>query len=133
MFTTSTYYADTLPDLVVAWNERFAREAWEGRTWTLALPASAYPEPDEQPREGLADRRGNTFPHRMNSVRQLIDFPWMDSLTLDLALTGVREMGLGRESHPNLLAVSLSTLDAIGHDFGPDSREVHDHVVHLDR
>jgi len=32
-----------------------------------------------------------------------------------------------------VLTVSLSTTDAIGHDFGPDSRELHDHLVRLDR
>jgi predicted AlkP superfamily pyrophosphatase or phosphodiesterase len=32
-----------------------------------------------------------------------------------------------------VLAVSLSTTDAIGHRFGPDSRELHDQVVRLDR
>lgn len=43
----------------------------------------------------------------------------MDSLTLELALTGARAMELGGGPGPDLLAVSLSTLDAIGHDFGP--------------
>jgi arylsulfatase A-like enzyme len=69
----------------------------------------------------------------MASLAQLADYPWMDSVTLDLALTGARALGLGERGSPDLLAVGLSTLDAIGHDYGPDSREVHDHVVRLDR
>jgi predicted AlkP superfamily pyrophosphatase or phosphodiesterase len=41
-------------------------------------------------------------------------------------------MKLGKEGHRDLLAISLSATDAIGHDFGPDSREVHDQILRLD-
>src|SRR4029079_18015258 len=58
---------------------------------------------------------------------------WMDSLTLDLALEGVRRTGIGRRNRPDLLVVSLSTTDKVGHDWGPDSRELHDHLLRLDR
>src|SRR2546422_655497 len=57
----------------------------------------------------------------------------MDSLTLAFALEGVRALGVGARGGPDLLAVSLSTTDAIGQAFGPDSREIHDQVVRLDR
>ena len=132
-FTTSTYYSDTLPTWVTRWNDRLRRAQWSGRTWSLALPEQAYPEPDDRSYEGMGAGRGNTFPHRMGSIRDLDDFPWMDSLTLELALTGMRELQLGRRGATDLMAVSLSTLDAIGHHFGPDSRELHDHFVRLDR
>ena len=57
----------------------------------------------------------------------------MDQLTLDLALEGVTELGLGTGPQPDLLAVSLSATDAIGHRYGPDSRELHDQILRLDR
>jgi predicted AlkP superfamily pyrophosphatase or phosphodiesterase len=57
----------------------------------------------------------------------------MDSLTLAFALAGTEVMKLGRRSATDLLAISLSTTDAIGHAFGPDSREIHDQVLRLDR
>src|SRR2546425_11728855 len=56
----------------------------------------------------------------------------MDSLTLAFALEGVRALGLGARGATDLLAVSLSTTDAVGHAFGPDSREIHDQVLRLD-
>ena len=56
----------------------------------------------------------------------------MDSLTLDLALEGVRHTGVGRREGTDLLVVSLSTTDAIGHAYGPDSREMHDQLLRLD-
>lgn len=132
-FTTSTWYRDTLPSWVTEWNQTLRPEDWRDRDWTLLLDESAYPEPDEQPFEGVGAGRGNVFPHRMESLSRLPDFPWMDSLTLDLALHGLRELQLGQRSGTDLLAVSLSTLDAIGHHFGPDSREVHDQVLRVDR
>jgi len=56
----------------------------------------------------------------------------MDSLTLAFALEGVRALQLGRGG-TDLLAVSLSATDLVGHAFGPDSREIHDQVLRLDR
>jgi arylsulfatase A-like enzyme len=78
------------------------------------------------------------FPHRVpddsaGAVQRLPNFPWMDSLTLDFALTGTRELGLGKRERSDLLVVSLSTTDAVGHAFGPDSRELHDQILRLDR
>jgi arylsulfatase A-like enzyme len=65
---------------------------------------------------------------------QILSFPWMDEMTLALAWRGVRAMDLGgRSGHTDLLAVSLSTTDAVGHRWGPDSREIHDQVLRVDR
>jgi arylsulfatase A-like enzyme len=76
------------------------------------------------------------FPHPLPGAdaigRRITAFPWMDSLTLSLALEGVGQLQLGRQPRPDLLAVSLSTTDAIGHAFGPDSREIHDQLLRVD-
>jgi hypothetical protein len=132
-FTTSTWYRNELPSWVAAWNRSLNPDDWAGREWTLLLSEDAYPEPDDEPFEGVGAGRGNVFPHLMESLGSVTEFPWADSLVLDLALTGVRELGLGQGDAIDLLAVSLSSLDAIGHDFGPDSREVHDQVLWVDR
>jgi len=132
-FTTSTYYAETLPPWLQSWNARTAATDWLRRAWDLLLPPQRYPEPDTVPSEGVFRQRGSVFPRRPRNIAELERFPLMDSLTLDVALTGARALGLGRDGATDVLAVSLSTLDAIGHDFGPDSREVHDHFLRLDR
>jgi predicted AlkP superfamily pyrophosphatase or phosphodiesterase len=137
-FTTSRYYADSLPAWVQAFNQRGSvdRLAERDPTWNLLLPDSAYAEPDSEPFEnGGADY---VFPHpfptaRGAAVAQIARFPWMDSLTLAFALEGVRAVGLGRRAGPDLLSLSLSTTDAVGHAFGPDSRELHDQLLHVDR
>lgn len=136
VFTTSRYYADSLPEWVRAFNARQVPFQAAGASWTLLLPDRKYPEPDSVPYEnGGGDF---TFPHRLPSDRAqaataLAGFPTMDSLTLAFTLDGVRAVQLGSRGATDLLAVSLSTTDAVGHAFGPDSREIHDQVVRLDR
>jgi predicted AlkP superfamily pyrophosphatase or phosphodiesterase len=134
-FTTSRYYADTLPAWVRAFNDRHGVERLAGKRWDLLLPPADYPEPDSMPWE----RRGRDigFPHLLPAAAAIdtgvLLYPWMDSLTLDLALEGVRQTEVGRRAHPDLLVVSLSTTDKVGHEWGPDSREMHDHILRLDR
>lgn len=128
-FTTSRYYADTLPAWVRDFDGAAAAARTPGRVWNLLRDASVYPEPDSVPWEHAG--RDVAFPHVLTADTMLLAYPWMDSLTLDLALLAMRERRLGSPG-PDVLAVSLSTLDKIGHDYGPDSREVHDHLLRLD-
>lgn len=137
-FTTSTYYADTLPAWVRAFNaEDHAGTKYAGRVWEPLLSLDNYPEPDSVQAESAGQEPA--FPHKLPDDFELarnaiIGHPWMDQMTLDFAWRGVREMDLGASaSRTDLLAVSLSTLDAIGHRWGPDSREVHDHMLRIDR
>jgi len=135
-FTTSTYYADTLPAWVRAFNARGLPARTAGWVWEPLLPDSAYAEPDEVPYENGG--RDAAFPHVMTpdsarAARSLLDWPWMDDLTVAFALAGVEALGLGRGPATDVLAVSLSATDAVGHRFGPDSREIHDQLLRLDR
>lgn len=135
-FTTSRYYRDTLPAWVRDWNAGLHLERLAGTRWTLLRDPSAYAEPDS-----VAQEHGGVdyvFPHVLPAAEQLrariTDYPAMDSLTLDFALAGVRTLALGRRSGgmPDLLSISLSTTDAVGHAYGPDSRELHDQILRLD-
>ncbi len=134
-FTTSHYYADSLPDWVRRFNETRPDRRLAGMKWDLLLPPSAYTEPDSEPYENGG--KDTAFPHRIprwvNVAEHLQDYPWMDSLTLAFALDGARALDLGRRSRPDLLLVALSATDAVGHRYGPDSREMHDHLLRLDR
>lgn len=135
-FTTSTYYGTTLPDWVKAYNARKIPLSYAGRVWQLLLPEAAYTEPDSVPYE--AGAVGFKFPHIQptapdSAVVFLAEFPWMDDITLDFALSGVKALNLGAGPQTDVLAISLSTTDAIGHKYGPDSREIHDQILRLDR
>jgi len=136
MFTTSTWYADTLPTWVAAFNARRLPQSYAGRAWTPLLPANAYAEPDSVPLES----HGNDylFPHVLpddsaNAAAILPNFPWMDDVTLAGAMQGLEAMRLGTGPATDLLAVSLSSTDAVGHKYGSESRELHDHILRLDR
>ncbi|HMA23058.1 MAG TPA: alkaline phosphatase family protein, partial [Gemmatimonadaceae bacterium] len=143
-FTTSKYYSDTLPAWVRTFDASIPYDSLAGKEWDLVLPASQYPEPDSVVFEnGGANFQ---FPHHLPSAESLrsmlLAYPWMDSVTLAFALDGVRAMQLGKRgvqsaasanAMPDLLSISLSTTDAVGHAFGPDSREMRDHIIRVDR
>ncbi len=135
-FTTSRYYADSLPTWVRVFNGQRIPFRAAATQWTLFLPEREYPEPDSVAYENQG--REVVFPHRLpaDSAEAALAFvatPTMDSLTLAFALEGVRALQLGGRGATDLLAVSLSTTDYVGHAYGPDSREIHDQVVRLDR
>lgn len=134
---TSKYYRDSLPSWLQRYNARPGWRQFLGATWNPLLPDASYTERDSVPWEHGG--KEFTFPHVAPSdttalAGRIVYFPWMDSLTLDAALEGTRQVGLGqRREGPDLLVVSLSTTDRVGHDYGPDSKEMHDHLLRLDR
>jgi predicted AlkP superfamily pyrophosphatase or phosphodiesterase len=134
--TTSSYYRDTLPAWLTAFNARRLPQQRAGQAWTPLLAAAAYAERDSVSVE--SGGRDVAFPHQLpadpaQAARGIVDFPWMDEITIDLALEGMQRLRLGAGPQTDLLAVSLSSTDAVGHKYGPDSKEMHDQIVRLDR
>jgi hypothetical protein len=133
-FTTSRYYRDSLPAWVNAFNGRKLPHRYIGGQWRLTRDSSTYTEPDSVPEENS----GRTvFPYQIpaDTARALYSFqglPAMDSVTALFALAGLRALDLGRGPHTDLLAVSFSVTDAVGHAYGPDSREFHENQIRLD-
>ncbi len=136
-FTTSRYYRDTLPTWVLEFNDRRLAQAQAGRAWVPRYPPDRYPERDSV-RYGEAGA-DFAFPHVVprdptQAAAAFRRFPWSDSITLAFALEGVRALGLGATAgRTDLLAVSLSATDAIGHRWGPESKEIHDQLLWLDQ
>jgi len=107
--------------------------------WTRMLPASAYLQEDDGPGEHPPDGWTTQFPHPLSQggpdgkVRTFWQLtPNADAYLGRLAKRAVDELKLGRD-HLDYLAVSFSTLDSVGHNFGPDSHEVQDVLLRLDR
>jgi len=135
-FTTSKYYADTLPSWVNAFNAKEIPRTYAGKVWNPLLPLNSYPEPDSVPNENFGKNFvfPHPFPQDSDQTAQLFtEYPPMDSLTAQFALAGLQAMELGHGEHTDLLAVSFSTTDAVGHRYGPDSRELHDQILRLDK
>ncbi len=136
IFTTSTWYADTLPSWVQAFNARHIPQSYTGKEWQLLRDPSQYSEPDSVPIENGG--RDFLFPHRFPkdtpvATASFRAFPTMDEATLQFALAGVNALDLGRGPTTDVLAISLSSTDVIGHMYGMDSREQHDQILRLDR
>jgi predicted AlkP superfamily pyrophosphatase or phosphodiesterase len=133
VFTTSTYYGDTLPDWIRRFNERRLPDSMMTRPWTLMLPESNYLEPDSVSEE--ANGQDFRFPHIAANDADwgLAATPFYDELILGAALEGLRALDIGAGPQTDVLAISLSATDYVGHKYGPDSREIHDQILRLDR
>ncbi len=135
-FTTSKYYRDTLPSWASAWNARHLPMHYAGKSWDLLLPESAYPEKDSVPVEGSGTFF--TFPHdipedSLLAAGAIRGTPFIDEMILSFALHGVQSMSLGKGPTTDVLSISLSGTDYVGHRYGPDSREIHDQLLRVDR
>jgi predicted AlkP superfamily pyrophosphatase or phosphodiesterase len=142
-FVTSTYYRDNLPEWVVRFNDEVVPRYMADTIWRFTAPASSIflSAPDTAAHEG--DGTHTYFPHRLSDYTPNRDgitlrgwmerTPLADAATLDFAETMVTELGLGRDASVDLLAVAVSQTDAVGHEYGPFSREQLDNLYRLDR
>jgi len=135
-FTTSRYYGDTIPTWVQKFNATNFLARYLGTDWKPLLADAEYPEKDSVAIESQG--KDFVFPHRLSADARtagsdFTEFPWMDDVTADFALAGVNALDLGKGPTVDVLAVSFSTTDAVGHRYGPDSRELHDQVLRVDR
>ncbi len=122
---------------------RFARQNpvkrdW-GKTWIRLLPESAYLYRDDDPAE-LPGGMTASFPHRLTGngkpdeafYDQWRTSPFADSYLGEMARDAVDRLKLGQREFTDLLAISFSALDSVGHEFGPRSHEVQDVLARLD-
>jgi hypothetical protein len=138
-FVSSDYYYATMPSWLVAFNALRLADAYKGQSWELLLPADAYRAPAELPYARSYGQLGHGFPHALGSdggasfYRTLKRTPFADELTSALVEALFEAEPLGRDAVPDLLAISFSATDYIGHVFGPESREAEDDLLRLDR
>ena len=106
-----------------------------GKTWTRAEPPDRYHEPDEGEAEDPPAGWTASFPHVLTSPSGRPDAafhmlwersPFADDYLGRIAAALVDHFQLGKHQGTDLLGVSFSSTDLVGHAFGPDSQEVHD-------
>lgn len=149
-FVSSTWYVETLPPWVIEfngqWLSAFTRD-W-GRGWSALDSVSLEGTDtarDDAPGE-VAWRGRSVFPYPAPDLPERPDAAAMaeiaavvygspagDRFVCDLARRAVGEMQLGSDEHTDVLYVSLSSCDTVGHAFGPRSREVTDVLLRADR
>jgi predicted AlkP superfamily pyrophosphatase or phosphodiesterase len=140
-FVTSTWYYDTYPVWMARWNAENPAAAFRDAEWSLLLPAQTYTFRDRDDRwfERSFGRLGRTFPHPLRGGSEALFHetlpytPMGDQLTLEFLETLVEAENVGRNGATDLLAVSFSATDYIGHAFGPYSLEAEDNLLRLDR
>lgn len=132
-FTTSTAYADKLPPWLEELGLSLPTKTMAEATWSpLPTPhgLEALVPVDDRPGEGaLKGYDHRTFPHSLKDIDPALKksayrlFPQSIGDLFTLALRAVDEEGLGRDDEPDLLIVSVSTTDVVGHNYGGLSLE----------
>ena len=141
-FVTSSWYMDRAPGWLDRWNARRVADGYAGRAWDRLLPdvASYLRYAGEDAVAGEFDGRDNVFPHLLRGAPPTLAFydglrrsPFADEMLLDFALAAMSGHDLGSGPATDLLTVSFSATDVIGHAYGPDSQEQMDNLLRLDR
>ena len=115
-----------------------------GKTWTLSLPESAYWYDEKAAGAAVPEGWEATFPHPLRGkaagnepdaafYEQWASSPFAETYLTRLAETAVDSLGLGKGGGTDFLGVSYSSVDYVGHAFGPRSREIQDILVRLDQ
>lgn len=146
-FVSSSYYMEELPSWVVNFNKKERAEKYLDRTWKTLLPLDEYTAsaPDDNPHERvLRGKETPTFPYDLKAMRELYNgdpsyyqvlwvTPFGNTLTREFAVQALKAEDLGADAVTDMLCVSFSTPDVAGHTFGPQSVEVQDIYLRLDR
>jgi len=140
-FITSTYYLPQLPEWVRNFNATKPVEKLIENGWNTLLPISQYTEstPDDSPWEGLlAGAAKPVFPYDLKKAFALDhtsfeQSPFGNTLTLQFARAAIDGYRLGQEGTTDFLTINCASTDYAAHLFGPNSVELEDVYLHLDR
>lgn len=141
-FISSTFYGNQLPTWVQAFNDRKLPEQFIGQKWEPVLPLNQYTEStaDDMAYEAtLPGEAKPVFPHEFAvqaggaKYEVLRSSPYGDQLTKEFALAALKGEQLGQDSVTDLLCISFSSPDYIGHAFGTHAVETQDNYIRLDR
>lgn len=140
-FISSTHYFTALPTWVNAFNEQDLPGQYMKKDWNTLLPLSKYDlsSADEVSYEwNITGEKTVTFPHKLSSITKekyaaFKTTPFANTYTFDFARAAIENESLGKNTVPDFLALSISSTDYIGHSFGPNSVEVEDTYLRLDK
>ena len=144
---SSTYYFDREPDWVERFNGRHLADQLFGARWDRLLPEAEYLKragKDDVPWENLdkSSKDTNYFPHVVTGgadkpskfFYKALDYtPFANDLLVSFAEEAITNEKLGADADTDVLTVSFSANDYVGHRFGPYSHEVMDMSVRVDR
>tara|TARA_R110000868_G_scaffold291002_4_gene551329 strand:+ start:3551 stop:5254 length:1704 start_codon:yes stop_codon:yes gene_type:complete len=139
---SSSYYMNELPKWVSEFNSQKSVNQYK-KPWTTLKDINTYKESgsDNNNYEGIFEGQGTaTFPYDLVSLWDkngkyslLKSTPYGNSLTTDFALEAVDKEMLGADNDTDFLAISFSSTDYVGHNWGVNSKEVEDTYLRLDQ
>lgn len=141
-FITSTYYMNQLPKWVEAFNGKKLPEHYLSEKWNTLYPKDTYTEStfDENEYEnGIKKGVKATLPLNLPELYKKYGYniirntPFGNSLTFDMAKAAIDGEQLGTDDETDLLAVSCSSTDYIGHQVGTHAVETEDTYLRLDK
>lgn len=144
---SSTYYFEALPNWVATFNNAKPADKYFNAKWERLLPEAEYVKragPDTPSWEAVGSASGDTnaFPHWITGgatspgrayYSHLDHSPFVNELLLSFAQQAIVNEQLGRDDDPDVLSVSFSGNDYVGHRFGPYSHEAMDVALRTDR
>jgi len=141
-FITSDYYMEDLPEWVKAFNNSGKAESYL-KVWNTLYDISTYTEsgPDLNDFEaGFKGKASATFPYDLNALKEKNSWfdiikttPYGNSIVADFAIEAIKNENLGKDDITDVLTVSFSSTDYIGHSFGVNSKEIQDTYLRLDK
>ena len=140
-FVSSDYYGKELPAWVNKFNSAVRPDKYFGAKWERLLPDSAYKRSQSSNLEVQRSGLGKQFPYTITggadkpNARFYGAFestPFALDYLADFARAAIEGESLGADGYPDLLSISFSATDLIGHAYGPDSQEVEDAYLRLD-
>ena len=142
-FISSTYYMKELPSWTQEFNNRKLPKKYLSEDWKTLLPMDEYTASmaDDYPYETLLKGELKpVFPHRLpelakaNGNLDLIrDTPFGNTLLKEFAMEAIVSENLGKSGNTDFITISFSSTDYIGHAYGPNSIEVEDTYLRLDK
>jgi predicted AlkP superfamily pyrophosphatase or phosphodiesterase len=139
---TSTYYMKDLPQWAKDFNDQKLPETYLKLDWTSLYPVETYLQStsDDSKYEGkFKGTDAPTLPVKTSAIYKKLGLglirttPYGNTLTIDMAVAAINGEKLGQGDQTDFLAMSLSSPDYIGHQFGINAVEIEDTYLRLDR
>lgn len=142
---TSTFYRDAVHPWVDEFNKSKIVDRWFDKDWVkyrTDIDYAKYSDIDDGAGEGKGSKQGTVFPHPTDGgskkiskgyYEALYNSPYGNEFMLEVVKKAVVAERLGQDDVPDLLSVSFSSNDSVGHCWGPDSQEVLDTTIRSDR
>jgi predicted AlkP superfamily pyrophosphatase or phosphodiesterase len=135
---TSTYYMNDLPKWVNDFNNQKLVDKYYQEGWNLLYPPATYTQSTADEKTYEAKPFGSKFPYDFKAFinkdySKIAPTPMGNTLTTEFAKAAIISEQLGVDNITDMLAVSYSSPDYIGHSFGPNSIEAEDGFLRLDK